>query len=368
MSHAADGTLAAQVDRMERARARRRERYVLRDQRITLSHGSGGKASHQLIDGLIIPMLGDDPRLGHDDSATLECGTGANAPRIAFTTDSYVVSPLFFPGGDIGTLAVNGTINDLATAGAQPLGLSLALIIEEGLDLDVLRRVMASVAAAASAAGVRVVTGDTKVVPRGKADGLFITTSGVGLIPPQVSLAAAHVRVGDRVLLSGAIGDHGIAVMLAREALELEAEVRTDSAALHALATAVLAAAPGTRCLKDPTRGGVATSLNEIALAAGVGIVIHESRIPVRAAVRGACEILGLDPLHIANEGKLIAIVPPDEADRALEAMRADPHGLEAAIIGDVLAEPDGMVVLRTDVGGSRVLDMLVGDPLPRIC
>lgn len=368
MSRVIESTLAAQVERMERAYAKRRERFVLRDSRITMSHGSGGKASHQLIDGLIIPMLpvlADGQTLGHDDSATLDIGSGQ---RLAFTTDSYVVSPLFFPGGDIGTLAVNGTINDLATAGADPLGLSLALIIEEGFDVAVLRRVMASIAAASTVAGVNVVTGDTKVVPRGKADGLFINTSGVGMIPPHVSLSVSQVRPGDKVLLSGPVGDHGIAVMLAREALEIEAEVQSDSAAIHRLARAVLAAAPGTRCLKDPTRGGVATSLNEIALAAGVGIAVEESRIVVRPAVRGACEILGLDALHIANEGKLIAVVPPEEAGSALHAMRAEAHGAEAAIIGEVLVEPDGMVVLRTDAGGSRVLDMLVGDPLPRIC
>jgi hydrogenase expression/formation protein HypE len=367
MTRLADGTLAAQMERVERARAKRRERYVLRDPRITLSHGSGGKASRQLIEGLLVPLLGDDPLLAQDDSAILDLD-GLSGGRLAFTTDSYVVSPLFFPGGDIGALAVHGTINDLATAGAQPVGLSLALIIEEGFDIDVLRRIVKSVADAASAAGVRVVTGDTKVVPRGKADGLFITTSGVGVVPRKVLLSATQARAGDRVLLSGPIGDHGIAVMLARDALDIEADIQSDSAPLHRMAAAVLDAAPGTRCLKDPTRGGVATSLNEIAQAAGVAIAIDEASIVVRGAVRGACEILGLDPLHIANEGKLVAIVPADESNRALEAMRANTLGGDASIIGEVLAEPEGMVVLRTDAGGSRVLDMLVGDPLPRIC
>ena len=367
MTRRAGEGLAAQVDRMERARTARRWRHTLRDTRITLSHGSGGKASRQLIEGLLVPLLGDDPLMGQDDSAVLSL-EGAAGGRLAFTTDSYVVSPLFFPGGDIGTLAVHGTINDLATAGAMPIGLSLALIVEEGLDIDVLRRVAISIQTAATLAGVRVVTGDTKVVPRGKADGLFVTTSGVGIVPAHVSLSIAQARPGDLVLLSGAIGDHGIAVMLAREALEIEADIRTDSAPLHRMAAALLEAAPGTRCLKDPTRGGVATSLNEIAQASGVGIALDEPRVPVRTAVRGACEILGLDPLHIANEGKLIAIVPADQADAAWAAMRADPAGADAAIVGEVLAEPDGMVVLRTDVGGSRVLDMLVGDPLPRIC
>lgn len=367
MTRVTDGTLAAQMERVERARARRRERYVLRDARVTLSHGSGGKASRQLIDGLLIPLLGDDPALGQDDSAILAL-EGVAGGRLAFTTDSYIVSPLFFPGGNIGSLAVHGTINDLATAGAGPLALSLALIVEEGLEVDVLRRVMASIQSAASSAGVPVVTGDTKVVPRGKADGLFITTSGVGVVAASVSLSATQARPGDAVLLSGPIGDHGIAVMLAREALEIEADIMTDSAPLHRMAAAILEAAPGVRCLKDPTRGGVATSLNEIAQASGVAIAVDEARIAVRTDVRGACEILGLDPLHIANEGKLIAIVPAEQADAALAAMRGNIHGCEAAIVGEVMAEPDGMVVLRTDAGGSRVLDMLVGDSLPRIC
>lgn len=362
-----DGSLAAQMDRVARARTRRRERYVLRESRVTLSHGSGGKASRQLLEGLLVPLLGDDPILGQDDSAILRLER-LDGGRLAFTTDSYVVNPLFFPGGDIGSLAVHGTLNDLATAGARPIALSLALILEEGLEIEILRRVVASVQSAADAAGVAVVTGDTKVVPRGKADGLFITTSGVGVVPRSVQLSAARAQPGDVVLLSGPIGDHGIAVMLAREALEIEADIKSDSAALHGMAAAVLAAAPGVRCLKDPTRGGVATSLNEIAQASGVAIAIDEARVPVRTEVRGACEILGLDPLHIANEGKLVAIVPPEQAQAALEAIRADERGDEAVIIGEVLAEPDGMVVLRTEAGGSRVVDMLVGDPLPRIC
>lgn len=367
MTHPADATLAAQMDRVARARAARRDRYALRDTRITLSHGSGGKASHHLIDGLILPLLGDDPCLGQEDSARLGLD-GTSSRFLAFTTDSYVVSPLFFPGGDIGALAVHGTINDLATAGALPLALSLALIIEEGLDIEILRKVVTSIQRAAAASNVKVVTGDTKVVPRGKADRLFITTSGVGVVPVSVSLSTTRARPGDRVLLSGPVGDHGIAVMLARDTLDIEADIRSDSAPLHRMAAAILDAAPGTRCLKDPTRGGVATGLNEIARASGVAIAVDEARIAVNPAVRGACEILGLDPLYIANEGKLIAIVPPAEAGHALDAMRADPLGHEATIVGDVLEEPDGMVVLRTDAGGSRVLDMLVGDPLPRIC
>ena len=340
-------------------------RYRLRDERITLSHGSGGKASRNLVDGLIAPLLGQAALNTLEDCAVLPVH---GAGRMAFTTDAYVVSPLFFPGGDIGALAVHGTINDLATAGALPLGLSLSFILEEGLEVALLRRVVESIRAAADGAGVQVVTGDTKVVHRGKADGLFITTSGIGTIPDGVALSGARVRPGDRVLISGSIGEHGIAVMLAREALELEADIRTDSAPLHRLAAAVLAAAPNTRCLKDPTRGGVATTLNEIAQHARVGIAVDDARVPVRAEVRGACEILGLDPLHIANEGKLMAIVPADEAVAALEAMRGHPLGRDAALIGEVLETPEEMVLLRTAAGGARVLDMLVGDPLPRIC
>ena len=358
-------SLPAQIERLDRARVARRLREPMREERITLSHGAGGKASHSLIDGLILPTLGAAAAALDEDSAVVSL---AGSVRLAFTTDSYVVSPLFFPGGDIGSLAVHGTINDLATAGAQPLCLSLAFILEEGLEVDLLRAVVRSIGEAAIAAGVTIATGDTKVVPRGKADRLFINTSGIGLVAEGRSLSALNVRVGDRVLLSGSIGEHGIAVMLAREALEIEADIRSDSAPLHRMVAAVLAAAPSTRAFKDPTRGGVATTLNEIARHASVAIAIDERRIPVRSDVRAACEMLGLDPLHIANEGKLIAIVPPGEADAALQAMRVAAHGADAAIIGEVLEGPQDMVLLKTEAGGSRVLDMLVGDPLPRIC
>ena len=367
MTGAGDRGLRAQLERMERARAARRTKFRLRDARITLSHGSGGKASYNLLEGLIAPAF-DSPLLdGQGDSAVFSAN-GEGGPLLAFTTDSYVVSPLFFPGGDIGRLAVHGTINDLAVAGAEPLALSVGLILEEGLDIEVLRRVVASMADAAREAGVQIATGDTKVVERGKADGLYVNTSGVGRIRDGVALSPDRIRPGDRVLISGTVGDHGMAVMLAREALELEAEIVRDSAALHDLCGAVLEAAPGTRALKDPTRGGVATSLNELALRAGVAIAVHEELVPVRPAVRGACEILGIDPLHIANEGKLLAIVDRADTDRALAAMRSHALGREAAVIGDVLAEPEGLVLLETGIGGSRVLDMLVGDPLPRIC
>ncbi|MDQ6830681.1 MAG: hydrogenase expression/formation protein HypE [Gemmatimonadota bacterium] len=359
-----ESSLPAQLDRMARAHDARKSRYVLKDERVSLSHGAGGKASHQLLEGLIFPALASNALLAQDDAAVLALGD----QRLAYTTDSYVVSPIFFPGGDIGSLSVHGTVNDLAMQGARPLALSVAIVLEEGFETVELRRVLESMAAAARASGIEIVTGDTKVVPRGKADRIFITTSGVGVVPPGVHLSMRNACAGDRVLVSGAIGDHGIAVMLAREALELESEIRSDSAPLADLVAALLVAAPGTRALKDPTRGGVATALNEIAEQAGVGIAIDEEHVPVHDAVRGACEILGLDPMHIANEGKLIAIVPPDEADAALGALRAHSLGSEAAIVGDVTNEHQGMVIVRTGIGGSRVLDMLVGDPLPRIC
>ena len=361
-----ESSLPAQLGRMERARLVREGAPRLRDEHVTLSHGSGGKSSHALLEGLILPAFRNPLLDGAADAAVFT--SAPRGERIALTTDCYVVSPLFFPGGDIGSLAVHGTINDLAVAGARPLALSVGLILEEGLDMAVLRRVVDSMAAAAAAAGVPVVTGDTKVVHRGKADQLFISTSGVGAVDAGIRLSVDSVRAGDVVLLSGYVGDHGMAVMLAREALELDAEIESDSAPLHQLVVALLAAAPGTRVIKDPTRGGVASALNEIAARARLAISIEEERVPVRPQVRGACEILGLDPLHIANEGKLLAIVPPEQADDALRALRAHPLGAHAAIVGEVLPEPEGMVLLRTGIGGSRVLDMLVGDPLPRIC
>ena len=365
MSGRIETSLPAQLDRMERARVVRDDGPRLRDTHVTLSHGAGGKASHALIESLILPAFRNPLLDGDADAAVFASGHGG---RLALTTDTYVVSPLFFPGGDIGKLAVHGTINDLAVSGARPLALSVGLVLEEGLGIDVLRRVIDSMAAAAAAAGVPIVTGDTKVVPRGKADQIFVNTTGVGAVDDDVNLSADSIRPGDVVLISGHVGDHGMAVMLAREALEIEASIESDSAPLHTLVTALLRAAPQARTMKDPTRGGVATTLNEIAHRARVAIAIDEERVPVHQAVRGACEILGLDPLHIANEGKLIAIVPPEAAAAALAALRGHPLGADAAVIGEVLAEPAGMVLLRTGIGGSRVLDMLVGDPLPRIC
>ncbi len=364
MSSGIERSLEAQMERIERAQQARRARPLIRDAHVTLSHGAGGKATHDLVDGLFAPAFANPLLATQDESAILAVPTA----RLAFTTDSYVVSPLVFPGGDIGRLAVHGTVNDLAMMGAEPRYLSVGFIIEEGLEMAVLRRVVESMAAAAAEAGVSIVTGDTKVVPRGKADRLFITTSGVGELRDGVMLSHRNARPGDRVLLSGTIGDHGMAVMLAREAFEFEAEIASDSAPLWTLVRALLDAAPGTRALKDPTRGGVATSLNEFAQQSGVAIAVEEEKVPIRAEVRGACEILGIDPLHIANEGKLLAVVPAAEADAALAALKGHPLGVAAAIIGEVLPEPEGMVILRTGIGGSRVLDMLVGDPLPRIC
>jgi hydrogenase expression/formation protein HypE len=355
------------LKKIERTREARRHKFYLRDEKITLSHGSGGKATHNLIEGVFAPAFSNPMLDPMDDSATFAVnGTGQ---RLAFTTDTYVVSPLFFPGGDIGELAVHGTINDLAIAGAAPLYLSAGFILEEGFPISELRRIVASMAQAAREAGVAIVTGDTKVVQRGKADGVFINTAGVGLLRATWPLGQTHLQPGDKVLLSGPVGDHGIAIMLTREALDIETDVQSDTAPLHTLVAALLeAAGDGLHCLKDPTRGGVATTLNEMALGSEVAIALDEHSIPVRAGVRGACEILGLDPLTIANEGKLIALVAADKAEAALAAMRAHPLGREAALIGAVQAEPPGMVFLRTDIGGMRVLDMLVGDPLPRIC
>jgi hydrogenase expression/formation protein HypE len=355
------------LKKIERTRQARRHKFYLRDDKINLSHGSGGKATHNLIEGVFAPAFSNPLLDAMDDAATF--GINGSGQRMAFTTDTYVVSPLFFPGGDIGKLAVHGTINDLAMAGAQPLYLSAGFILEEGFPITDLRRIVASMAAAASDAGVAIVTGDTKVVQRGKADGLFINTAGVGLIRAAGPLGQALVQPGDKVLLSGPVGDHGIAIMLAREALDIETDVESDTAPLHTMVAALLeAAGDGVHCMKDPTRGGVATTLNEIAIGSEVSIGLDEHTIPVRPEVRGACEILGLDPLTIANEGKMLAIVSSETAEAALAAMRSHPLGREAAIIGSVQTEPAGMVFLRTDIGGMRVLDMLVGDPLPRIC
>src|SRR5215471_18826635 len=361
------GSVDDVLKKIERTRQARRHKFYLRDEKITLSHGSGGKSTHNLIEGVFAPAFSNPFLDAMDDAATF--GIDGTGQRLAFTTDTYVVSPLFFPGGDIGKLAVHGTINDLAMAGATPLYLSAGFILEEGFPIADLRRIVGSMAKAAAEAGVAIVTGDTKVVQRGKADGLFINTAGVGIMRATWPLGQAYIQPGDTVLLSDSVGDHGIAIMLAREALDIETDVQSDTAPLHTLVAALLeAAGEGVHCLKDPTRGGIATSLNEMALGSEVAIGLDEHTVPVHAGVRGACEILGLDPLTIANEGKLLAIVAPGKVDAVLAAMRAHPLGREATIIGTVQAEPAGMVFLRTDIGGMRVLDMLVGDPLPRIC
>ncbi len=351
---------------LERIEAFRRRRPRLMEEQINSAHGAGGKASAALIDAVFLEAFRNDTLASLADGAVLELPSGE---RLAFSTDSFVVQPRQFPGGSVGHLAVHGTVNDLAMMGARPQWLSAAFVLEDGLGIDdTLRPIVADMAEAAAAAGVAIVTGDTKVVNKGAADGLFINTAGVGVIPSGVRLEAGSVRPGDKVLVSGMIGDHGIAVMLARGDLGIQAELPSDTAPLNGLVEDLLAAAPGTRWMRDPTRGGVATVCNELARAAEVAIVLDEARLPVRPVVNGACEILGIDPLYVANEGKLVAIVPPDEADAALAALRSHPFGVDAAVIGEVRDEPPGIVTINTGFGGTRIVDMLVGDPLPRIC
>jgi hydrogenase expression/formation protein HypE len=343
----------------------RRKRPKLKDEFINSAHGAGGKASAALIDAVFLEAFRNKTLETMADGAVLELPSGE---RLAFSTDSFVVKPLRFPGGSIGDLAVNGTVNDLAMMGATPSWISAAFVLEDGFPIDELRGIVADMAAAAAKAGVHVVTGDTKVVNKGAADGVYITTAGVGVIPESVRLDAKSVRPGDKVLVSGYIGDHGVAVLIARGDLALEADIPTDSAPLGELVDVLLTAAPQTRFLRDPTRGGVATVCNEMAREADVAVVLRESAMPVRGIVNGACEILGIDPLYVANEGKLIAVVPADQAEAALAAMRAHPLGQDAAEIGEVRDDPPGIVILNTGFGGNRIVDMLVGDPLPRIC
>jgi hydrogenase expression/formation protein HypE len=353
---------------LERIAEIRKRRPSLREDAITMSHGAGGKASHTLVTALFGDIL-SNPVLDQLGDQAILAIPGVEHIGLAMTTDSFVVSPLFFPGGDIGELAVNGTINDLAVGGATPLGISAAFILEEGLDVATLRRVVESMRRAADRAGVSVVTGDTKVVPRGKADQLFITTTGVGFVTLPHRVAIQRIAAGDIVILSGAMGDHGSTVMLARGDVDLEAEtLRSDTMPLNGLTTALLGAGIDVHFMRDATRGGVATVLNEIAQARGVAVAIDESSLPIHDEVRGVAEILGIDPLYIANEGKLVAIVARNDAPRALDLMRSRPEGTEAAVIGEVLADPEGMVFIRTGFGGTRVVDMLIGDPLPRIC
>jgi hydrogenase expression/formation protein HypE len=349
------------LDRIERIRRRKPK---VREERITMSHGSGGKATHTLIEAIFLDAFRNPLLEPLEDSARLRAG-GAS---IALTTDSYVVSPLFFPGGDIGDLAINGTVNDLSVAGATPLYLSAGFILEEGFPVADLTRVVESMRRAADRAGVQVVTGDTKVVEKGKADGCYINTAGVGLIERDVTLGVATAQPGDAIIVSGPVGDHGVTIMLARGELDIEADLESDTAPLNTLVAGLLDAVPRTRALRDATRGGVATILNEIARAADAGVTVSENAIPVRAAVRGAAELLGIDPMYVACEGRLVAVVPGEDADRAVAALRSHPLGEQAAVIGEVTADQPGIVLLKTAFGGTRIVDLLVGDPLPRIC
>ena len=331
---------------------------------IMLGHGSGGKLSHQLLDELIIPQLSRVPSAGQNDAALLSIG----GVKLAFTTDSYVVDPIFFPGGNIGDLAVNGTVNDLAMMGARPLYLSVGFILEEGFAKGDLSRILLSMRQAADAAGVAIVTGDTKVVPRGKGDRIFINTSGIGALEHALRIDGAAGCVGDKVIVNGSIGDHGIAVLSAREGLEIDSGIKSDSAALNGLVAELLPLSEGLHVLRDPTRGGVATTLKEIAVQSGVTITLHEESLPVNPGVKGVCSILGLDPLYVANEGKLLALVAPELAQEALSIMRRHPLGKDAAIIGEVTESSTGRVLMETLVGGVRGVDMLAGEQLPRIC
>lgn len=340
-------------------------------QTITLAHGGGGTAMRDLIEAVFVSVFAGDPDAAPplEDQARFDLAAlSASGDRLAFTTDSFVVDPLFFPGGDIGKLAVCGTINDIAVGGARPVALSCAMILEEGLPVDILRRVAMSMAETARAAGVPIVTGDTKVVARGACDKLFITTTGIGVVRTGIEIGIGRARPGDVVLVNGLLGDHGAAILDARGDLHLDHTIESDCAPLHDLVATLITAAPGVRSLRDATRGGVSAVLNELAEASGVGVRIRELDLPVRPEVHGFCEILGLDPLYLANEGKLVAVVPADEAPAALAALRAHPLGREAVAIGEVVATRPGRVVMETRFGGERIVDMLVGDQLPRIC
>lgn len=350
------------LDKIERVRAMPAR---FRDDQITMAHGAGGKASESLIAGLLVPVLGGQDVAALADAGSIEIG----AERLAMTTDAFVVRPIRFPGGSIGELAVNGTLNDLAVSGARPLGLTVSLILEEGLSAEDLRGEVEAIATAAKQAGVRVLSGDTKVVERGHADSMYICTTGIGAIDPRASLSPASARPGDRILLSGRIGDHGTAIMLARGEFELDAEIESDTRCLWPAVDRLLDAAGGSlRCMRDATRGGIGSVLNELAKASEVAVVVNEADVPIHPAVGGACEILGIDPMYVANEGVLVAIVAPDAVDVALEALRSVPGSEDACDIGEVATDPSGMVLVKTAFGGRRVMDLLVGDPLPRIC
>lgn len=343
----------------------RKRRPRLIDEVITMAHGAGGKSSAALVDAVFVEAFRNPILEGMGDASVLSLPSGE---RIAMTTDSFVVQPIEFPGGSIGHLAVHGTVNDLAVSGAVPRWLSAAFVLEEGFDIARLKKIVADMKQAADAAGVVIVTGDTKVVPKGAADGLYITTTGVGVVPAERELSADNVRPGDRVVLSGTLGDHGMAVMLARGNLAIEADIASDTAALHELVASLLRAAPGTRWMRDATRGGLGTVCNELAQVTGLGVILDELLLPVAPQVRGACDMLGIDPLYVANEGKFVAVVPAEEAEAAVAALRTDPLGADASVIGEVVENPGGIVAMRTPFGGTRIVDMLVGDPLPRIC
>lgn len=349
------------LDRIDKARRRRPK---VKETRIISAHGAGGKATQTLVDAIFLDAFRNPLLEPLGDAAALTVG----GSRMALTTDSFVVSPIFFPGGNIGDLAINGTVNDLAVSGAVPRYLSCGFILEEGFEVDSLRTVVDSMTAAAEAAGVQLVTGDTKVVGKGKADGCYINTTGVGELTGDGSLGIANARPGDSVIVSGPIGEHGITVMLARGELDIEADLTSDTAPLNGLTTRLLAATDGVRAMRDATRGGVATILNEVAQAANVAVAIDESSVPVHDEVRGASELLGIDPLYVACEGRMVAIVDSAEEETALAAMHEDPHGGEATVIGHVVEDPPGLVLLKTAFGGTRIVDLLVGDPLPRIC
>ena len=343
----------------------RSKRARFKDERVTMSHGAGGKATQTMIEGLFVPAFGSEALAAMGDAGAV----AVDGTRLAVTTDSFVVKPIRFPGGSIGELAVNGTVNDLAMAGARPLALTLALVLEEGLASDDLRAEVEAIARAAKAADVEIVAGDTKVVERGHADSMYVCTTGVGAVDPRATLSPSALRPGDRVLVSGTIGEHGTAIMLARGEFELEAAIESDTRSLWpAVDTLLDAVGPSLRCLRDATRGGVASVLNELARASGVAMVVQEDAVPIAPAVAGAAEILGIDPMYVANEGKLVAFVAPEAADEALAALRSAPGCEDAAEIGEVRTEPPGMVLVATAFGGKRVMDQLVGDPLPRIC
>jgi hydrogenase expression/formation protein HypE len=362
-------TEAAVSDREQRIleiiETTRKKRPRFKDTQVTMSHGAGGKATQTLIEGLFAPAFASESLDQMADAGVVEIG----GVRLAFTTDSFVVKPIRFPGGSIGDLAVNGTVNDLAAAGAKPVALSLSLILEEGLPADELRAEVEAIAAAARAAGVEIIAGDTKVVERGHADKMYVCTSGIGQLDPRATLSTAAIKPGDRILVSGAVGAHGTAIMLARGEFELDADIESDSCSLWPAADALLGAAgEGLRCMRDATRGGVATVLNELARASQVTMLVREAAVPVDAPVMGAAEMLGIDPMYVANEGKMVAFVAPEQAEAALSALRAVPGCEEAAQIGEVKTEPPGMVLVDTAFGGRRVMDLLAGDPLPRIC